>query len=208
MKNKQYCSVCDSVSTNKEIESSGGNCPRCSSPNNMLIPVDDASLKHTAAVTRYALELEGKILVARQFGKWVGFQQQLDTGFQPTKEVLTTWLDDNGYWTGTDSVIDPNYLDSIWSLYEEQGVIATKTAMEQDDVYGLGFETGIDVAEAVIDEKPSLDNDAWTAMALDSEESTRSFNPVNYTGEQESFSDKYEQGVADGIYSIVYGKKL
>ena len=144
MKNKQYCTSCDQVSTNKEIELSGDICPRCSAPNESLIPVDDASLKHTAALVRHALELEGKILVAKQFDKWVGFQRQVDPNYNPTSTDLNTWLVDNGYWTGENSRVEENYLESIWNMtetmhidYSEPVSASKKLATEQENIMNL-----------------------------------------------------------------------
>lgn len=93
-----------------------------------------------------------------------------------------------------------------------------KKAMEKEDAQELGFETGRQVAEAVIEEDPSLmsNPDKWIEEASETEEHTRSFSPFEFVAHdfndrEEPDSDElwtaYETGVSDGIYSIVYKTK-
>jgi len=91
-----------------------------------------------------------------------------------------------------------------------------KLAMANEDVKELGYEAGRQAAEAVMDISPAVtdDVDTWIELATDSELSTREHSPFEYmTTDSEGFSDSgnmledYEQGVSEGIYSIVYNKQ-
>jgi len=91
-----------------------------------------------------------------------------------------------------------------------------KTAMAKEDILALGHEAGVQAADAIIEDNPALaqDRDAWVDAAMEAELTERKYSPMEYMGHEmgeeesgESLSDVYEQGVADGIHSIVYGKE-
>jgi hypothetical protein len=92
-----------------------------------------------------------------------------------------------------------------------------KKAMDKEDIYQLGLEAGRQAAESVRDVNPAVEDnkDLWVEQAIETEEDTRNFSPVEFMGTEEGseFSsyehlDEYERGVSDGIHTIIFGEKV
>lgn len=88
-----------------------------------------------------------------------------------------------------------------------------KTAMAKEEVREVGHNAGMQAADSVAEDDPSLtqNREAWTEAATAAEEEHRKYSPLEFmTGAEElgdELMDAYEEGVSDGIYHIVYGKQ-
>lgn len=88
-----------------------------------------------------------------------------------------------------------------------------KTAMAKEDVKALGYDAGKQAAESVLEDNSALaqNTDAWMEAATAAESDNPQYSPLEFmTGaedEGDALIDAYTEGVADGIYSIVYGKE-